>query len=114
MVEGAPNSPIGVLDNTFFFLSVSLFSAFADISVAIKPGAMQFTRIPFGESSTAIARVMDSIAPLEALYAITFGNPYCDAIELILTMLPFLFFIIDFTTSLEIVKMDPTLVSIIS
>src|SRR5215216_2362945 len=81
--EGCPISPMGVLPIAFAFLSGSLFNALADISVAIKPGAMQFTRMPFGESSTAIALVIPSIADLEAVYAITFGMPYREAMELI-------------------------------
>src|SRR5690242_19887333 len=45
MSDGLPNSPIGVLPKALFFLSGSLFKALADISVAIKPGAMQFVRM---------------------------------------------------------------------
>ena len=49
---------------------------------------MAFTRIPLGDNSTAIALVIPSIAVLLALYAITFGKPYCAAMELILIIQP--------------------------
>ncbi|MNL21211.1 hypothetical protein D3C87_1424890 [compost metagenome] len=70
----------------------------------MNPGAIQFTRTPNGANSTAIALVIDSIAPLLAEYAITFGIPYCDAIELILIMLPPLFSFMFFTTALLTAK----------
>src|SRR5215203_6514177 len=101
MSPGSPRKPIGVLLITFCFLSASLFRALALISVAIKPGAMQLTLMPFGESSTAIALVMPSMADLEAVYAITFGMPYCEAIELILIIAPPPFSSIILTTSLD-------------
>src|SRR5947208_14705493 len=81
--DGSPKKPIGVLPNTLALLSGSSFNALADMAVAIKPGAMQLTRMPLGDNSVAIAFVIPSIADLEAVYAITFGIPYCDAIELI-------------------------------
>src|SRR5437870_4682197 len=95
----------------FAFLSGSLFNAFADISVAIKPGAIQFTLMPLGESSVAIALVIPSIADFDAVYAITFGMPYCEAIELMLIMLPFTDCCsITRTTSLEIANTADTFV----
>ena len=62
-----PSLPNGVLERTFRFLSESPLNAFPDISVAINPGAIQFTRIPLGDSSTAMARVIPSMADLEAV-----------------------------------------------
>ena len=88
MSDGSPKKPIGVLPSTLFFLSGSLSKAADDILVLMNPGAIQLTRIPDGASSVAIARVIDSMAPLLAEYAITFGIPYCEAIELMLIILP--------------------------
>src|SRR5215203_6627719 len=110
MSPGSPRKPIGVLLITFCFLSASLFRALALMSVAIKPGAMQLTLMPFGESSTAIALVMPSTADLEAVYAITFGMPYCEAIELILTMEPLPFANMCLTTSRDKAKTAVTFV----
>ncbi len=97
--DGSPNLPIGVRARTLAFLSGSPLRAFDDIGVAMKPGAMQFTRTPDGDHSTARARVIPSIADLDAVYATTSGIPYCDAIELIMMMLPAPRTTIDFATS---------------
>src|SRR5882724_3181132 len=64
---GSPSLPIGVLEKTFCFLSASPFRAFSDISVAMNPGAIQLTRMPCGDSSTAMALVIPSIADFEAV-----------------------------------------------
>src|ERR1041385_8857794 len=69
-------------------------------------------RNPSGESSTAIARVMPSIADFDAVYAITYGKPYCAAIELMLMMLPHLLTTIDRDTSRDIENTLLTLVII--
>ena len=74
---------------------------------------MAFTRMPFGDSSTAIALVIPSMAVLLALYAITFGNPYCAAMELMLMMLPEPLGNICFTTSRLMVNTAVTFVVII-
>src|SRR5688500_10187032 len=65
--SGSPSLPIGVLESTRFFRSGSLLRAAADMLVSMKPGAMQLTRIPDGESSTAMARVIPSTADLDAV-----------------------------------------------
>ena len=65
--SGKPNLPIGVREKTFCLRSGSLSNALYDILVFIKPGAIQFTRTPNGESSTAIARVMPSTADFAAV-----------------------------------------------
>ena len=58
--------------------------------------------------------VIPSIADFDAVYAITLGIPYCDAIELMFMMLPLVFFSsIHFTTSLDKAKTAFTLVEII-
>ena len=57
---------MGVLAIALFILSGSLLNALAVMSVVIKPGAIAFTRIPLGESSTAIALVIPSIAFFDA------------------------------------------------
>src|SRR5689334_23009731 len=99
MSPGLPITPMGVRPMALFLRSASALNALEVISVAIKPGAMQLMRIPWGDSSVAMARVMPSIAVLEAEYAITLGIPYCAAMELMLTMLPFLLGNMVFTTS---------------
>src|SRR5579885_1936567 len=58
MSAGVPSLPIGVREITLFIRSLSSFKALADISVAINPGAIQFTLIPNGDKSTAIALVI--------------------------------------------------------
>ena len=74
--SGFPSLPKGVLDKTFFLRSGSFSRARVDIFVLINPGAMQLTLIPNWPVQLPLHVVIPSMADFEAVYAITFGNPY--------------------------------------
>ncbi len=59
--------PMGVRDSTFCLRCGSSSSALPDILVSMNPGATQFTLMPWGDSSTAMALVMPSMALFEAV-----------------------------------------------
>src|SRR5689334_24449302 len=56
--------------------------------LATVPGDTQFTRIPYGSSSTAIARVSASTAPFDAEYTARSTRPTDATTEQVLTTAP--------------------------
>src|SRR5690606_22132508 len=54
----------------------------------VVPGVMALTLMPRGASSTAMARVRERTAPLEALYAAWLGSPTMAALEETLMIFP--------------------------
>ena len=64
--SGCPIRPSGVLEIIFFSISLPAMPAISVPSVAVIPGAIAFTRMFFGASSTAKALVRVSTAPFVA------------------------------------------------